>query len=157
MAESSDTHVKILFRYLSPVFDDWMVETMWAEIIDEKNGLYRLDNIPFYGPPVASDDIVYAEYDEDEERLTYRKTVEYSGNSIVTVVIMNDETDSNWITNIFSDLDCLYEGVKHRYFSLEIRADKNYALIKRKLEELSKNGVIDYSEPCLSDIHRSQI
>jgi Domain of unknown function (DUF4265) len=107
MTQTQDNHVKILFRYHSSVLDEWTVETMWAEIVDAEKGLYKLDSIPFYGPLVASDDIIFAEHDEDEERLTYRKTVENSGNSIVTVVIMDKTSDINNIRDIFKNLGCL--------------------------------------------------
>lgn len=83
MTTTDDNHVKILFRFHSNVLDEETVETMWAEIVDKEKGLYKLDSIPFYAPSVASDDIVFAEYDEQEQMLTYRETVEYSGNSTV--------------------------------------------------------------------------
>ena len=154
MDSEQNNHVKILFRYLSPVLDEWTVETMWAEIIDIDNGLYKLDSISFYGPLVATDDIIFAEYDEDEERLTYRQTVKNSGNSIVSVVIMDKQTDVESIRNIFNDFGCLSEKANDVLFSMEILANKNYRPIKQKLEELEKKGIIGYSEPCLSDIHR---
>jgi len=157
MTETNDNSVKILFRYYSSVLDDWTVETMWADIVDADKGLYKLDSIPFYGPLVASDDIIFAEYDEDEETLTYRETIENSGNSIVTVVIMDKTCDVNTIRDIFKDMDCLSERVNDAYFSMEILADKNYKPIKQKLTELEDEGIIGYAEPCLSDNHREQI
>lgn len=157
MTDTNENSVKILFRYFSSVLDEWTVETMWADTIDADKGLYKLDSIPFYGPIVASDDIIFAEYDEDEERLTYRKTIKNSGNSIVTVVIMDETYDINTIRNIFKELDCLSERVNDAYFSMEILADKNYKPIKQKLAELEDDGIIGYAEPCLSDKHREQI
>lgn len=157
MKENNDNSVKILFRYFSSVLDEWTVETMWAEIVDASKGLYKLDSIPFYGPLVASDDIIFAEYDNDEERLTYKRTIEYSGNSIVTVVIMDKTFDINMVRDIFKDLGCLSERVNDAYFSMEVPADKDYKPIKQKLSELEDKGVIGYAEPCLSENHREQI
>ena len=157
MTQTQDDSVKILFRYYSSVLDEWTVETMWAEPVDTDKGIYKLDSIPFYGPLVASDDIIFAEYDNDEERLTYRRTVENSGNSIVTVVIMDKTFDINNVRDIFKDLGCLSERVNDAYFSMEVLADKNYHPIKLKLTELEDNGIINYAEPCLSDNHREQI
>jgi hypothetical protein len=157
MTETNDNSVKILFRYYSSVLDDWTVETMWAEVVDADKGLYKLDSIPFYGPLVASDDIIFAEYDENEERLTYRETIKNSGNSIVTVVIMDKTYDINTIRDIFKDMDCLSERVNDAYFSIEVLADKNYKPIKQKLTELEDKGIIGYAEPCLSENHREQI
>lgn len=157
MTQAQDNYVKILFRYHSSVLDEWTVETMWAEVVDAEKGLYKLDSIPFYGPLVASDDIIFAEHDDDEERLTYRRTVEYSGNSIVTVVIMDKSFDINNIRDIFENLGCLSERVNDAYFSMEVLADNNYLPIKQKLAELENKGIIAYAEPCLSENHRGQI
>jgi Domain of unknown function (DUF4265) len=157
MTQKQDNHVKILFRYHSSVLDEWAVETMWAEIIDAEKGLYKLDSIPFYGPLVASDDIIFAEYDSDEERLTYRRTVENSGNSIVTVVIMDKTCEVNNIRDIFKELGCLSERVNDAYFAMEVLADKDYQPIKQKLTELEEKGIIGYAEPCLSNNHREQV
>jgi hypothetical protein len=138
------------------VLDEWVVETMWAEPVDIEKGLYKIDSIPFYGPLVASDDIVFAEYDEDEERLTYRRTVEPSGNSIVTVVTMDRSYDINEVRDIFKRLNCLSERANDGYFSMEIPFDEDYAPIRQKLSELQDEGIIEYSEPCLSEKHRAE-
>ncbi len=106
---------------------------------------------------VASDDIIFAEYDEDEESLTYRRTIENSGNSIVTVVIMDKTCDVNNIRDIFKGMGCLSERVNDAFFSMEVLADKNYKPIKQKLSELEHKEIIGYAEPCLSENHRQQI
>jgi hypothetical protein len=154
MAETKDNYVKILFKFYSDVLDEWTVETMWAEVIDSDKGLYKLDSIPFYAPLVASDDIVCAEYDDTEQRLTYRKTIECSGNSTVQVVIMDKTSDINSIRDIFKDLGCISERFNQGYFSMEVPFDKDYKPIKQKLIELEKNGIIGYAEPCLSNKHQ---
>jgi hypothetical protein len=148
-----DNFVKILFRFYSNVLEQETTEAMWATIVDKDKGLYKLDNIPFYGPLVASDDIVFAEYDETEQMLTYRRTVEYSGNSIIQVVRMDKSKDINDIRKIFEDLGCVSEKINDGYFSMEVLADKDYKPIKQKLTELENKGIIGYAEPCLSEKH----
>lgn len=54
-----DNNVKILFQFHSDIFDEEMVETMWATTVDKDKRLYKLDNIPFYAPLVASDDMTF--------------------------------------------------------------------------------------------------
>jgi hypothetical protein len=127
---------------------------MRAIFVDADKGIYKIDNIPFYGPLVASDDIVFAEYDEDEQMLTYRRTVEYSGNSIVLVVLMDKTRDIKDIRNIFNEFGCVSERVNDGYFAMEIPFDKEYTPVRKKLTELEKEGIISYAEPCLSDKHR---
>jgi hypothetical protein len=152
--EQKEDYVKILFRYYSDVLEEETVETMWAIIVDKKKGYYKIDNIPFYGPPVASDDIVFAEYDEDEQMLTYREVIEYSGNSIVQVVLMDDEVEINNVRKIFEDLGCPSERVNDKYFAMEIAASSDYKRIKAKLEQLKDQNLLDYAEPCLSNKHQ---
>lgn len=149
----SESNVKILFRFYSDVLDSWTVETMWAEVVDKDKGLYRIDSIPFYAS-IASDDIVFAEYDDDEEMLTYKETVEYSGNSLIQVVIMDKSVVINDIRDIFNSMSCTSEKFNEAYFVIEILAEQDYRPIKQKLVELHDKGIIDYAEPVLSDYHR---
>lgn len=148
-----DEFVKILCRFYSNVLDEWTVETMWAEIVDTDKELYKIDNIPFYAS-IASDDIVFAEYDDTEKMLIYRETVEFSGNSLVQVVIMDKSVTTNDIRDIFNSLDCKSEKFKEGYFVIEVLAGKNYEPIKKKLSELQDKGIIDYAEPVLSEQHQ---
>jgi hypothetical protein len=154
MTTTDDNHVKILFRFHSNVLDEETVETMWAEIVDKEKGLYKLDSIPFYAPSVASDDIVFAEYDEQEQMLTYRETVEYSGNSTVQGVLMDDTQDINTIRDLFKELGCVSEKVNEGYFTMEIPSTVDYKNIKKKLDELETQETIGYAEPCLADGHK---
>ena len=152
MTDQNDNYVKILFKFYSSLLDEWTVENMWAEIVDTEKGLYKIDNIPFYAS-IASDDIVFAENDETEQRLTYRKTVEYSGNSTVQVVMFDKSIATNDIRDIFNSLGCETEKFKEGYFVINVPADQDYKLIKNELVDLQNKGIIDYAEPCLSVNH----
>lgn len=156
MMTQDDNYVKILFRFHSDVLDEETVETMWAIIVDKEKGLYKLDNIPFYAPLVASEDIVFAEFDDIEQMLTYRKTIEYSGNSTVQIVLMDNSIDINQIREAFKELGCVSEKVNEGYFSMEVPSNVDYKKIKKKLDELETQETIGYAEPCLADGHSSQ-
>jgi hypothetical protein len=116
--------------------------------------LYKLDNIPFYAPSIASEDIVLAEYDESEKMLTYRKTIEYSGNSTIHVVVMDKTTEINTIRDSFKEYGCTSERLNDGYFAMEIPAGLDYNPIKEKLDELERQEIIGYAESCLSNEHR---
>lgn len=153
MNQQEDNFVRILFRFYSDALEDWTVETLWAQMLNKEEGLYKINNIPFYAP-VASDDIVFAEYDDTENMLTYIKTVEYSGNSVIQVVIMDKSVVTNDVRDIFNSMGCKSEKLTEGYFVIEILADKDYKPIKQKLTELQVKGIIDYAEPVLSDGHQ---
>jgi Domain of unknown function (DUF4265) len=149
-----DNYVKILFRFHSHVLDMETIETMWATIVDIENGIYKLDSIPFYAPLVASGDIVFAENDEQEQMLTYRHTVQSSGNSTIQVVLLDKSKDINHIREAFNELGCVSESIDGGYFSMEVPSIIDYKLIKNKLDELEAQMTITYAEPCLADGHR---
>jgi hypothetical protein len=145
--------VKILFRFYSDILDEETIETMWAEVVDATKGYYKIDNIPFYVPLLASDDIVFAEYEEDEAMLTYRKTVEFSGNSTIHIVLMDKDLDINAVREIFKEMGCESEGYSAGYFALEIPSNIDYIPVKKKLDEMEKHEIIGYAETCLSQKH----
>ena len=147
-------HEKILFNYYSNVLDEWTSETLWAEIIDREKGIYKLDNIPFYGPLIASDDEFYAAFDESEQMLTYKRTTKHSGNSIVLVMITLNGFDKEIIRNQFKTLDCTSEGLNDSYFSMEILKRVDYSKIKKILTSYENDGILNFSEPCLSEKHQ---
>jgi len=155
MEQTTDKAVKILFRFFSDVLERETVEALWAITVDSTLGHYRVDSIPFYVPEIATDDIVQAEYDEEDEMLTYRYLVSASGNSNIWVVVMDNETDIDDIRDIFIELDCASEDLSDRYFSMEVKAETNYLFIKNKLNELRSEGLIDYVESCVSVNHQS--
>jgi hypothetical protein len=145
--------VKILFHFYSDVLDSETVETMWAEVVDKEYGYYKIANIPFYMSKIASDDVVWARFNEDEGMLTYCKTVQPSGNSTVHIIIMQEGQEIEPIRNIFKDMGCVSEKLNNKYFALEVPAAVDYLPVLQKLDELTEAGVIDYAESCLSQHH----
>lgn len=154
MTLPDDNYVKIAFRFYSGIFDQEIVETMWATVVDREKGHYKLDSIPFYAPLIASDDIVYAVYDDDEQMLAYRKTESPSGNSTVQVMLLDKSPDMHVIRDMFAKLGCVSEKVNEAYFVMEIPAAVDYQPIKLKLDEMEAKEIIGYAEPCLSAAHK---
>lgn len=152
-----NNHVKMLFRFYSKVLEEETVETMWAIIIDQKKGLYKIANIPFYVPSIATDDIILAEYDNDEEILTYRNTIEFSDNSTIRVIIIDKSQEINTIRDLFKKLDCPSESLSSSYFAMEIPAIVDYKTIKEILYNLEQKETISYEESCLSGKHKNEI
>ena len=146
---------KILVRYFSDVLDEIVVETLWTEIIDAEKGLYKIDNIPFYGPEFSSDDIVFAEFDVDEGRITFRNVVEYSGNSTIQIILDKDQNVQK-LRNEFKELGCETEGTGSNYFVMEVLYEQKYSPIFKKLTELETAEKISFAEPNISQKHISE-
>ncbi|SHH42403.1 DUF4265 domain-containing protein [Flavobacterium johnsoniae] len=152
-----ETHKKILFKYYSDYLEETVSETMWAEIVNLEKGLFKLDNIPFFGPLIATDDLFYAEFDEDEKRLVYKETIENSGNSIVQVIILEKGFDKEIIREKLKVINCLSEGLNDSFISVEVVRDVDYSIVRSILNEYEANDTIQYAEPCLSDKHRADL
>jgi hypothetical protein len=146
--------VKILFNFYSDILDEQTNETMWAEVVDAKKGYYKIDHIPFYVPALASGDLVLAEYHTDHSMLMYRETVEYSGNSTIHIIIMDDELEITTLIKLFEEMGCPSEGLNDSYLALEIPANVDYIPVKQKLEQMEKDEVIGYAESCLAEGHQ---
>ncbi|MDO3644769.1 DUF4265 domain-containing protein [Mucilaginibacter sp. L3T2-6] len=151
---SEDNLVKILFRFYSDILEEHTVETMWAKIADAEKGYYKIANIPFYVPVLASGDTVLAQFDEDEGMLIYKETIEHSGNSTIHVIITDDELELQTVYNLFTGLGCPCEGINGNYLAIEIPADMDYLPIKERLELMEQDEVIGYAETCLARGHR---
>ncbi|WP_163400896.1 DUF4265 domain-containing protein [Flavobacterium fluviatile] len=152
-----ETHKKILFRYYSDLLEDTVVETMWAEIIDLEKGIFKLDNIPFFGPLIATDDIFYAEFDETEQALVYKKTIESFGNSILQVVILEKGFDKEIIREELKSLNCASEGLNETLFAVEVLKDMDYSIVQNLLSQYEMQEIIEFAEPCLSEKHRTDL
>ncbi|MDL2144525.1 DUF4265 domain-containing protein [Flavobacterium tructae] len=153
----AETHKKILFKYYSTYLEEIVSETMWAEILDSEKGLFKLDNIPFFGPLIATDDIFRAEYDENEKCFIHKETIEHSGNSIVQVLILEKEFDKEIIREKLKAINCLSEALNDTFLAVEIAKNTDYSIIKNLLSEYEANAVIEFAEPCLSDKHRTDL
>ncbi len=146
--------VKILFRFYSDLLEKNMVETVWAELVDENKGHYRIDNIPFYVPGIAPDDIIKAEFDENENFLIFKESIEYSGNSVIRVIKFDDTLDINILRNRFKELACTSERMDNKYFVIEIPKSVDYKSIKKELQKMEDSGILAYAEAVLSNEHK---
>ena len=106
---------------------------------------------------IATDDLFYAEFDEEEIRFVYKETIENSGNSIVQVVILEKGFDNEIIREKLKAINCLSEGLNDTFISVEVVRDVDYSLVRSVLGEYESEGIMQYAEPCLSDKHRTDL
>jgi hypothetical protein len=157
MEINPEEYTEILFRYKSEILEKEVEEILWAKNADTEKGLYQLHSIPFYGPKIATGDIFHATIDLIEKCLSYRNTVEESGNSIIQVLINETDLTQEEIINSFEELLCKVEIVDENFFSMQVPATKNYAVINKVLENYVQKQILGYAEPCLSKKHRKDL
>jgi hypothetical protein len=149
-----DNSVKILFRFYSDILDQETSETLFGKVVNKEFGYYKIDKIPFYAPKLAIGDTVWAEHNQREGMLTYRKTVQHSGNSTVQVIIIDGGNEVDTICGIFENMGCRSAQLNPKYLALEVPAELDYFPVKLRLDKLAKDGIIGYAESCLSGKHK---
>ncbi|MCC6281548.1 MAG: DUF4265 domain-containing protein [Saprospiraceae bacterium] len=126
------------------------VESIWAEPIGMH---YKVDNIPFFAPNIALNDIISVE--KEEGVLHFEELISPSGHSTIQIVMLNRK-EKNRIIEEIESLNCSWEGFKDSIIALDIPATFDYRKIKEFLQRELNNQVLDYKEACLSNQHRSE-
>ncbi len=125
-------------------------ETLWANLLESGN--YEVDNIPFYAPNLAYQDIVSVEKDEDV--LYFDDLVEPSGHSTLQIIFF-DKDRSIDILKRLEELGCSWEGMDNEvYFAVDVPPDISYNNVQNLLNEKGESGTLDYKEACLSKGHK---
>jgi hypothetical protein len=125
-------------------------ETVWVKPEGE---LYRLDNIPFYAPGLAFNDLIKVE--NDGGVLYFDELVRASGHSTIQIIFF----DNFQVERVLKDVEalgCKWEGMKGEpYFTVDVPKDVNYLNFKAFLDKELATGILDFKEACLSENHVS--
>lgn len=151
-----EKHVKIAFE-MEQDEDGWppaTTETLWA--IDLGNDTYKIDNIPFFVPLLACDDVISAER-KYGDMLYFKEKIQSSNNSTVRI-IFNDKELINTIYDRLKELGCGFEGGSDykNLTAVDIPENVNFKKITGFLAEQQKRGILDFEESCISRHHQNQ-
>lgn len=139
-------HVKIIFQ-LERDSDGYPPEDregIWAS--PRPNGMFHLDNIPFYAMGVSDGDLVSVE--ERGGEIFFKELIEPSDNCTVRVIIYEIEREAE-IRSKLHDLGCSIEGVGIKGL-IACSFDKaRYSAISQYLEDAHIQEVLDYQESAL--------
>jgi hypothetical protein len=125
-------------------------ESIWVKPVGAH---YQVDNIPFFAPGIAVNDIVSAE--EEHGQLHFEELITPSGHSTIQIV-MFEMVEKDRITRQIEQFNCSWEGFK-RTIAIDIPASLEYKQIKHFLDSESEQEVLDYKEACLSDKHSAEV
>ena len=145
---SSEHHVKVLF-HLEQDEDGYppdRVETLWA--IEMGDGLYKIDNIPFFVTGIAVEDIVSAE--PEAGMLVYKEVVHPSGHGTFRVVVY-DHDEVPGVRGLFKQLGCSTEQSHLRgLIAVNVPPSVPWDDLKRVLDTGRAQDRWDYEEACLA-------
>jgi hypothetical protein len=149
-----DGFVKVRFR-LEVDEEGWPPvgsEGMWAEPVADD--VYRIDNIPWFVPNIAADDLVRAEAGDDGVLWAIEK-IQWSGRLTIRVIPFQQgplHGDRQAVLDAFAPVGVSGEGVEqYGLIALDVPADVPF----RPVWELLKRGVDlgwwDFDEGCVGD------
>jgi hypothetical protein len=148
-APGTEQHVKILFELERDEegYPPASVETLWA--IKAGDGLFKIDNIPFFVYGIAVDDIVSAVPEEGVFR--FKEVVHPSGHSTLRVVVY-DQAEVSAARELFKQLGCSTE-LSHlpRLFAVDVPPSVSLDTLREVLDAGKRQDRWGYEEACLAE------
>jgi hypothetical protein len=117
-------------------------EELWTTPLGE--GLYRIENIPFFARGIARGDIVSAAVDEEED-LIFHEVAEQSGHSTIRLIVYNEYAVPA-IVERFLNQGCDAETTFNKLVALDVPPEVSLEAVKEKLELGYTQGQWDYEE-----------
>lgn len=138
----SDSKILLTYKNEDGEFD---VESVWAT---KEGEYYRINNIPFFAPNIALEDVVSAE--EDDGALYFDSLIEPSGHSTVQMIIFEEnkviETGKQ-----LEEMGCTWEGSHIKaLISVDVPKEVSYYDVKQYLDKGEQEGRWSYKEACLA-------
>lgn len=124
------------------------IETVWC--IDLGNGLFKLDNVPFYARDVAVGDVVRAA--SADGGLVAVEVVRRGGHSTYRIITLDPTLGQEQFLERWRPLDalgCSFEGNGSGLFAIDVPACVNLERLRQLLDVGVDDGVWDYEEACL--------
>lgn len=145
----SGAHVKILFD-LEQDEDGYppaSAETLWA--IQVGQGIFKVDNIPFFALGIAVEDVVSAVPEEGVFR--FKEVVQPSGHSTLRVVVY-DPSDVPAVHALFKQRGCSTEQ-SHlpRLIAIDVPPAVSLDELKQVLDSGREQERWGYEEACLAE------
>ena len=129
-------------------------ESMWARPLGD--GLFELDNSPFYAYDLNYKDVVYAVAMHPDQKPLVRR-VERRGGHRTLRARFGDNVPKPHRALLLKGLDrhgVTWEGADHRLFSLDIPPEGNYKAVCDQLWQWEQEGLLEY-ETCEARVEGS--
>lgn len=152
-----EQYEQIAIQYHSEVLEKETEEILWGIVIDASKNLFQVDNIPFYGPELSCEDIIYATYNEQEKRYKLEHIETPSGNSTLQVMVLKEKYNREDLYNEILYAQTEIEVVDDYYFVINVPVKTDYKNVYAILAALEEEQVISFAEPNLSPKHSADI
>ena len=139
----------VLVYKIDPDETEFRQEKIIAKKMDP---FYVISSIPQFAKNIAYGDKIKVVWEKGA--FHFDKMIEESGHSVLHIVIIDLE-EKQKILNKLSNFGCTVNTtIADNYLAVDIPPAIPYHLIKDFLDRMTVNEVINYTESCLSAIHR---
>lgn len=111
---------------------------------------YKIESVPAFANNLAYGDIVSVE--KDGEELFFDCLIKMSGNSVLHIVIFKNIADE--IIENLKKLGTNVNIVARNYLVLDVPKSTKYKILKKYLDQMSEEQVLDYKEACIRNVHK---
>jgi len=142
----SDEYVKVLFE-LEKEDEDYPpvnYERLWARRLEQ--GLFELDNIPFFVRDISAGDVVSAR--EGDGEVVFSGVVRESGNSTLRVIVF-DATQVEEIRRQLQSFGCSTELNVSKMLGVDVPAPIDLQAVRTWLMEQQSSGVLEFEDACI--------
>ena len=118
-------------------------ESLWAS--DAGDGLWRIDNIPFFTDAATLGDVVSVR--KEDGQLWFQEWDEESDNSLLWVIIMSGSSQA--VIAELMQAGCEVEKCDENFFAVNVPPTVKLKSVQSILRKREKRGELEYSEPIL--------
>ncbi|MFE8600047.1 DUF4265 domain-containing protein [Archangium violaceum] len=141
-----DEYVKVLFK-LEKEDEDYPpvdYERLWARPLGD--GLFALDNIPFFVRGISVGDVVAAQPGEGE--VVFSELVRESGSSTLRVIVF-DESHVEEVRRQLQTLGCSTELNVSKMLGVDVPPQVALQAVRTWLMEMQSAGALEFEDACL--------
>ena len=142
----SDEYVRVLFN-LEKEEEDYPpvdYERLWARPLGE--GLFEIDNIPFFVRDISVGDVVAAQQGDGEA--VFSALVRVSGNSTLRVIVF-DATHVEEIRRRLHEFGCSTELNVSKMLGVDVPAQVDLHAVRTWLMEEQSSGTLEFEDACI--------
>lgn len=149
-ARGREQYVKVLFDVEQDEdgYPPASAETLWAVRVGD--GLFQIDNIPFFVHGIAMNDIVSATPEEGVFR--YKEVIQPSGHGTLRLIV-SETSDVQAVRDLFRQLGCSSE-LSHlpRLIAVDIPPSLSSQELRKVLDAGQEQDRWGYEEACLPQV-----
>lgn len=142
----SDEYVRVLFK-LEKEEEDYPpvdYERLWARPLGE--GLFEIDNIPFFVRDISVGDVVAAQ--QGEEEAVFSALVRESGSSTLRVIVF-DPTHVENVRRRLQEFGCSTELNVSKMLGVDVPAQVDLQAVRAWLMEKQSSGTLEFEDACI--------